>query len=69
MASISMSFACILVGFGSLPHDENSKDSTETADEDGKDDNTGLVLELIGVSFMSFQCSLGEVRSVQRFDN
>lgn len=53
MASISMGVACLLVGFGGLLHDEIS--------DEPKSHSTGIALELIGVSFISFQCSLGEV--------
>ena len=60
MASISMALACILVGLGGLIHDEISDETKDS----GKDGLSGIALELIGVSFISFQCSLGEVNSV-----
>ncbi len=67
MASLAMGLACALVGLGGLFNDELSSDDNGDDDEnDGNDaaNDTraqyGLVLELLGVSFMSFQCSLGE---------
>ncbi len=59
MASISMGLACLLVGLGSLLHDKMSNE----ANDSGKDRISGVALELIGVSFISFQCSLGEVKN------
>lgn len=68
MASLAMGLACVLVGLGGLFNDElSSNDGGGGDDNDGNNatnSNTraqyGLVLELLGVSFMSFQCSLGE---------
>lgn len=58
MASMSMCIACLLVGFGALIHDEVN------AREADSNHNIGLAMELVGVSFISFQCSLGEVSLV-----
>lgn len=69
MASVAMGLACFLVGYGGLFNDEMS--SQEEGDHpSANNDNTtttsharaqwGMMLELLGVSFTSFQCSLGE---------
>lgn len=55
MASISMCVACLLVGFGGLLHDEVNGEGADSKH------GIGIALELLGVSFISFQCSLGEV--------
>jgi len=70
MASLAMGVACALVGLGGLFNDELSSSDADGGDDDEDDENDvtndtraqyyGLVLELMGVSFMSFQCSLGE---------
>ena len=68
MASLAMGVACALVGLGGLFNDElsSSDDDDDGNENDGNDVTNatraqfGLVLELLGVSFMSFQCSLGE---------
>lgn len=60
VASISMGLACILVGFGGLIRNEISGVTKDS----GKDGLSGIALELIGVSFISFQCSLGEVKKL-----
>lgn len=60
MASISMGVACLLVGCGGLLHDE----FVDEADVGIRKHNSiGMVLELVGVSFISLQCSMGEVSS------
>ncbi|KAL3791681.1 hypothetical protein HJC23_003938 [Cyclotella cryptica] len=56
VASFSMGLACLLVDSGGLLHDKIS----DKARYRGKDGLSGIALELIGVSFISFQCSLGE---------
>ena len=56
MASIAMALACFLVGCGGLFHDDMMSD-----EEDSKSNQMGLALELLGVSFVSFSCNLGEV--------
>ena len=58
MASIAMGLACFLVGCGGLFHDDMSDE------EDNKSNQMGLALELLGVSFVSFSCNLGEVRHI-----
>ena len=68
MASLAMGLACLLVGLGGLFNDELSSSSDGDGDENDGNNATnantraqyGLFLELLGVSFMSFQCSLGE---------
>ncbi|KAL7490394.1 hypothetical protein ACHAWT_000434 [Skeletonema menzelii] len=74
MASLAMGLACLLVGLGGLLNDEmpaggNSDGENENGQLDEDDDTNasnstrsqrGLLLELLGVSFTSFQCSLGE---------
>ncbi|KAL7519812.1 hypothetical protein ACHAWX_004565 [Stephanocyclus meneghinianus] len=60
VASISMGLACILVGFGGLIRNEISG----VTNDSGKDGLSGIALELIGVSFISFQCSLGEASAL-----
>jgi len=69
MASLAMGVACFLVGYGGLFNDEMSSAEGDNGDEENNDqsgdDNSaraqlGLMLELLGVSFTSFQCSLGE---------
>jgi len=71
MASVAMALACCLVGFGGLYNDEIMSSENDDNPSDGNNDNTtttthyaraqrGLMLELLGVSFTSFQCSLGE---------
>ena len=70
MASLAMGVACFLVGCGGLFNDEMSStdgDNGEDNNDQSDDNNTthareqlGLMLELLGVSFTSFQCSLGE---------
>mmetsp|Transcript_20919 Transcript_20919/g.31928 ORF Transcript_20919/g.31928 Transcript_20919/m.31928 type:complete len:538 (+) Transcript_20919:127-1740(+) len=71
MASLAMGVACFLVGCGGLFNDEMSSiegdggGNGEENNDQSDDDNTtraqlGLMLELLGVSFTSFQCSLGE---------
>ena len=55
MASIAMGLACFLVGCGGLFHDDMADE------EDNKSNQMGLALELLGVSFVSFSCNLGEV--------
>eukprot|EP00804_Cyclotella_cryptica_P000007 CCRYP_013706-RA/>CCRYP_013706-RA protein AED:0.32 eAED:0.32 QI:382/0/0.5/1/0/0.5/2/0/148 len=57
MSSVSMGVASLLVACGGLLHDETAEGKGSAKDFDG----LGLALELIGVSFISFQCSLGEV--------
>eukprot|EP00804_Cyclotella_cryptica_P000004 CCRYP_013706-RB/>CCRYP_013706-RB protein AED:0.05 eAED:0.05 QI:382/0.66/0.75/1/0/0.25/4/80/517 len=56
MSSVSMGVASLLVACGGLLHDETAEGKGSAKDFDG----LGLALELIGVSFISFQCSLGE---------
>ena len=63
MASFTMAFACFLVGCGGLFRDEMSDDGDDAKNNEPKDANGkcwGLALELLGVSFVSFSCSLGE---------
>ena len=71
MASLAMGLACLLVGYGGLFNDEIPSDGVQGGDENDQsslDNNDatlaraqrGLMLELLGVSFTSFQCSLGE---------
>ena len=68
MASLAMGVACFLVGCGGLFNDEMSSTEGDDDNNDQSDDNNttharaqlGLMLELLGVSFTSFQCSLGE---------
>jgi hypothetical protein len=56
MASIASGLACLLVGWGGLCRDE------KISSDDVADQRWGLTLQLLGVSFISFSCSLGEVR-------
>jgi len=56
MASIAMGLACFLVGCGGLFHDEMADEEKNKSNQMG-----GLALELLGVSFVSFSCNLGEV--------
>jgi len=56
MASFAMALACFLVGCGGLFHDEMSDEEDNKSNQMG-----GLALELLGVSFVSFSCNLGEV--------
>mmetsp|Transcript_19634 Transcript_19634/g.41178 ORF Transcript_19634/g.41178 Transcript_19634/m.41178 type:complete len:168 (+) Transcript_19634:233-736(+) len=64
MASVAMGIACFLVGCGGLVRDDIAGDgddaNQEPEDSDGH--KWGLALELLGVSFVSFSCNLGEVR-------
>jgi hypothetical protein len=71
MASLAMGLACLLVGYGGLFNDEMPSNGVQGGDENDQssldnNDTTlaraqrGLMLELLGVSFTSFQCSLGE---------
>lgn len=62
-ASISMGVACLLVGYGGLLHDEFLNEADVGS---GKQNSTGMALELFGVSFISLQCSMGEVSSENR---
>lgn len=55
MASTAMALACFLVGCGGLFHDDMADE------EDNKSNQMGLALELLGVSFVSLSCNLGEV--------
>ena len=66
-----MGLACLLVGYGGLFNDEMPSNGVQGGDENDQssldnNDTTlaraqrGLMLELLGVSFTSFQCSLGE---------
>ena len=52
-----------LVGLGGLSRDELKEggDGDDRDPENGGDRRLGLALELLGVAFMSFACSLGEV--------
>ena len=70
MASLAMGLACLLVGYGGLFNDEMPSNGVQGGDENDQssldnNDTTlaraqrGLMLELLGVSFTSFQCSLG----------
>ena len=71
MASMAMGFACLLVGYGGLFRDEITEDEYRSEDDSeasstsnsarGQQQVWGLAMELLGVSFISFQCSLGEV--------
>ena len=64
MASVATGVAYFLVGCGGLVRDEMAKDGDETNPKTtGKGDGQrwGLALELLGVSFISFSCNLGEV--------
>ncbi len=58
MASVATGLACILVGWGGLfrENDDESNSSDDVAGE-----RWGLTLQLLGVSFISLSCSLGEV--------
>lgn len=63
MTSVAMGLSCFLVGWGGLFRDELKEDSDGDRDpKNGGDKSLGLALELLGVSFMSFASSLGEVR-------
>jgi hypothetical protein len=67
-ASLSMGLACFLVGCGGVYNDdigdgEGGNDNTDSNDNVQSDQWFGLFFELIGVSFISLQCNLGEVRS------
>lgn len=54
-ASVAMATACVLVGCGGQVR------GNARAGEEGEKGSWGLALELLGVSFISFSCSLGEV--------
>ena len=69
MASSAMGVACLLVGYGGLFNDENKGNNAAEEENNttsynnnmqAKQQQHGLILELLGVSFTSFQCSLGE---------
>jgi len=60
MASIAMSIACFLVGCGGLFRDELAEEGGGEELSDKSRQQWGLALELFGVSFVSFSCSLGE---------
>jgi hypothetical protein len=67
MASVAMGLACFLVGWGGLSRDELKEggDGDDQDPKNGGDRRLGLALELFGVSFMSFACSLGEVSELR----
>eukprot|EP00579_Thalassiosira_antarctica_P001494 CAMPEP_0201872936 /NCGR_PEP_ID=MMETSP0902-20130614/5547_1 /ASSEMBLY_ACC=CAM_ASM_000551 /TAXON_ID=420261 /ORGANISM="Thalassiosira antarctica, Strain CCMP982" /LENGTH=532 /DNA_ID=CAMNT_0048399377 /DNA_START=25 /DNA_END=1626 /DNA_ORIENTATION=- len=58
MACVAMGLACFLVGCGGLFRDGGDIHDQESNDADRQ--RRGLALELLGVSFVSFSCSLGE---------
>ena len=60
MASLAMGIACFLVGCGGLFRDEEGGEEYSGQPKDAESQNFGLVLELVGVSFVSFSCNLGE---------
>lgn len=65
MVSVTMGLACFLVGCGGFFRDQVPNDGDDARDSEPVDANAehfGLALELLGVSFISFSCSLGEVR-------
>ena len=55
-----MGIACFLVGCGGLFRDEEGGEEYSGQPKDAESQNFGLVLELVGVSFVSFSCNLGE---------
>ncbi|KAL7527879.1 hypothetical protein ACHAXR_002179 [Thalassiosira sp. AJA248-18] len=62
LASVAMGTALFLVGVGGLFRDE-AADGDVKSDHEPKDtdrERWGLALELLGVSFISFSCNLGE---------
>ena len=63
MASFASAMACFLVGCGGLFSDEMADDDNQEPQNE-RDRKLGLALELLGVSFESFSCSLGEVSCV-----
>ncbi len=65
MASVATGLACMLVGLGGLFRED---DLLANDDESNSSDaiagmRWGLTLQLLGVSFISLSCSLGEVNS------
>jgi hypothetical protein len=64
--SVAMGLACFLVGLGGLLRGGDGGGARDGVEDDRG--GLGLALELLGVSFMSFACSLGEVRRVTRAD-
>ena len=63
VTAVTMGTACFLVGCGGLYRDEMAEAEAENNDQTPKDvdgQSWGLALELFGVSFVSFSCSLGE---------
>ncbi|KAL3806093.1 hypothetical protein ACHAXA_002464 [Cyclostephanos tholiformis] len=56
--SVAMGLACFLVGLGGLLRDGDGGGARDGVEDDRG--GLGLALELLGVSFMSFACSLGE---------
>lgn len=71
MASIATGLACILVGWGGIFREEeqlllannNGNTMNSSSNDDVSGMRWGLTLQLLGVSFISLSCSLGEVSS------
>lgn len=69
MANVATGLACILVGCGGLFRDDdvmtmmmgNDEKHAKSDDDDAASQSWGLTLQLLGVSFISLSCSLGEV--------
>ncbi len=63
IASVAMGLACILVGWGGLFREDDllANDQESNSSDDVAGERWGLTLQLLGVSFISLSCSLGEV--------
>lgn len=63
MASIATGLACILVGWGGIFREDEllANNGKINSSNDVSGLRWGLALQLLGVSFISLSCSLGEV--------
>jgi len=70
MASVSMAIALMIVGIGGMFRDDRQDNDIQDNDSSGQ--SLGLALELLGISFISFQGALGEATLLAlagRFDS
>ena len=69
-ASVSMAIALMIVGIGGMFRDDRQDNDIQDNDSSGQ--SLGLALELLGISFISFQGALGEATLLAlagRFDS